>query len=210
MWTVSTPTPGHYTQRPCAHLSASQAPCGGPGWPERLHSQRPVATRWASEAPGWPGAGCAVGCRAEACAPSAAVAPARCPSTGSPEARGARLWEMARVSSTPATAEGWRLTGRRPTLNVPSCGSRPRQGASLRTRTGAPARPARGSPSCSLDSAPARSQTALPGSRRRRGSSGWGLPRRELSSLILEAPGGQAAPHPGPQPLPPSPPGLRL
>lgn len=140
MWTVSTPTPGHYTQRPCAHLSASQAPCGGPGWPERLHSQRPVATRWASEAPGWPGAGCAVGCRAGACAPSAAVAPARCPSTGSPEARGARLWEMARVSSTPATAEGWRLTGRRPTLNVPSCGSRPRQGASLRTRTGAPAR----------------------------------------------------------------------
>lgn len=129
MWTVSTPTPGHYTQRPCAHLSASQAPCGGPGWPERLHSQRPVATRWASEAPGWPGAGCAVGCRAGGRAPSAAVAPARCPSTGSPEARRARLWEMARVSSTPATAEGWRLTGRRPTLNVPSCGSRPRQGA---------------------------------------------------------------------------------
>lgn len=181
------PLPKPHTQRPCAHLSPSRSPLRRAWLARASESQRPGATRWASEPPGSPGAGRAVGCRAGDRAPSAAVAPASCPPTGSPEARWAQLWEMARGSTTP-TAEGRRLTGRRLKPNVPSCGSRPGQGASRRTRTGTPARRARGSLSCSPDSAPAHSQTALPGSRPRPwGPLGLSPQKREFSFLILEA-----------------------
>lgn len=58
------PLPEPHTQRPCAHLSPSRSPLRRAWLARASESQRPGATRWASEPPGSPGAGRAVGCRA--------------------------------------------------------------------------------------------------------------------------------------------------
>lgn len=57
------PLPEPHTQQPRAHLSPSRSPLRRAWLARASESQRPGATRWASEPPGSPGAGRAVGCR---------------------------------------------------------------------------------------------------------------------------------------------------
>lgn len=187
MWTVSAPSPSPTRSGRVPTCPLHGVPFGGPGWPEHLSpsvrgpraglpsppGRRERGVQWAAVR------GTVLLVRLW---PRPAVHP---PEAQRPAGLSSGRWPG---GSTTPTAEGRRLTGRRLKPNVPSCGSRPGQGASRRTRTGTPARRARGSLSCSPDSAPAHSQTALPGSRPRPwGPLGLSPQKREFSFLILEA-----------------------